>query len=138
MEPRSLDDDLRKLHDAEWHLVVMDRETNSLRIGFTGEDKINIELMFTNVTTFKINNILYQNIVSRAMSSDGILDLKKIKEITRWTCSGSNNDLLISEENFDSILKKIYSKDLILFYIDPSWGAEAGVIAGTITISKSN
>ncbi len=136
MEPSSLTAaDLPLLHDAELCLILMDRDAASLRLSFKNSSKTINTLLFRNILTYKINNVQYQNVVSRILvSKSGIQFDGDLEKVVRWTCSGSSNDLLISEDNLRSHIAEIRSGGLELFYAEPSWGAEVGVIAESINM----
>ena len=70
MTPGAWDDLLRGLHDAELCTVSMDRGNQKLELGFNKSDGTTCNLKFTRVLTSRINNILYQNVVSRILFWD--------------------------------------------------------------------
>jgi hypothetical protein len=131
--------DLQPLHDAELNLILMDRAGRSLRLGFMGPDQIGYIFTFENIVTYKINNVQCQNVISRILISGLTSDLdKNIDKIVRWTCSGSANDLLITEDQLQQHVLTIRSSRLRLLYVDPSWGAEIGVMAEVMNLTHSN
>lgn len=137
MEQNSLKtEEFSVLHDAELCLVSMDRENGKLQLGFRGVDRTIYLLSFERIITFRINNIQYQNVVSGALlfgvSKDFYEDLERV---VKWICSGSEENLLISEKNLRDYIAKVRSGDLQLLYVDPSWGAEIGVIAENVSMS---
>lgn len=129
--------DLSVLHDAELNLVAMGREEAKLRLGFKAVDQGVHIISFHQVLTLRIDNLQFQNVVSRVLLSDAATGFKDdLERVVRWTCSGSANDLLISEQNLQKHLTGIRSGRLQLLYIDPSWGAEIGVIAEGFYLSE--
>lgn len=127
--------DLSILHDAELCLVAMDREAGTLRLGFKGSDHTTYAMSFHGVLTYRINDVIYQNVVSRVVmwGSDQPID-GEMERVMRWTsCSGST--LLISEQVLERYVAKVRSGELRLVYVDPSWGAEIGVLAERMHLS---
>ena len=129
--------DLSGLHDAELCLVSMNRATASLRLEFKNIDQSTSKISFDGVLTYRINNIQYQHVISRIIVSGVTPDFGgDLEKTARWTCSGSSNELLIPEKNLQNHVGRILSGNLILFYVEPSWGAEIGVIAEAINMSS--
>jgi hypothetical protein len=111
----------------------MDRSNQKLELGFNKSDGTTCNLIFTGVLTYRINNILYQNVVSRILDSGTDRGVgSDLDTIARWTC-GAEDKLMISEENLVRHTARIQSGELRLFYVEPSWGAEIGVIAKAIS-----
>ncbi len=122
-------DGIPNLHDWELHAVLMDRHSKTLKLGFRSPDsEATIEISFENIVTYKINNIQHQNVVSRIIVSDTSHDAECLDRLTRWASSGAEGRLIIPERNLAAILERIHAGELGLFYVDPSWGAEIGVI----------
>lgn len=126
------------LHDAELCLVTMDRELKTLALEFKTIDGTIRRVEFSNVFAQKIDNIQQQNVVSRVLRSDHPPGFgPDFNDILRWCCSGSSHSLLFSEERIDLISTEIREGALHLFYFDPTWGAEIGVIGQSMTVSKA-
>ncbi len=111
----------------------MDREQKTLNLGFqldTGEKK---EIQFSGVLAYKITDIYSQNVVSRLLlSSAGNID-----DPTLDHCLSLIHDRhAAGQPKFPQPIKAdILRQDLLLFYMEPSVGAEAAVIARHIQIS---
>jgi len=126
-------DDLSRLHDAELFLVQTDRDKSELQLAFKADEKYNYRFIFNGVATYKINNMLYQNVVSSIKISNVNSDVDfDVEYLVRWVCSNSSNDLLISETKLSKYISDIIDGSMNLFYLNPSWGAEIGVIADSI------
>lgn len=131
--------DLLGLHDAELYLILMNREAKSLQLNFRCVGKQIYKFIFNEVLTYKINNVQYQNVVSRILVSNANIQFDDdLDQVVRWTCSGSLNDLLISEDNLRQHISNIRSSDLQFFCVEASWGAEVGVIAKSISVSHES
>ena len=127
--------DLSALHDSELYLVRRDRDYRSLKLGFRNIDRTFSNMLFGNILTYRMDNIQCQDVVSRIIASNTTSGFEdNIEKIARWTSSVANN-LLISEDKLRTHIGKIRSGDLQLIYVQPSWGAEIGVIAETVTLS---
>lgn len=128
--------DLTFLHDAELCLVAMDREAATLRLGFKVVDQGVRSLSFRGVLTHRIENLQYQNVVSRILVSGADLQSDSdIERIMRWTCSIPGDRLLFPEQRLQEHVARVRSGDLRLLYVEPSWGAEVGVIAERFYLS---
>lgn len=140
------------LHDAELCLVAMDREAAELRLGFKGVDGAVHAVSFHGVVTHRIDNVQFQNVVSRVLVSGGDLPpdgevarmmrwtsgrllSDDVDRIVRWTCGLPGVHPLISEPNLQAHMARLRNGDLRLFYAEPSWGAEIGVIAQRFHLS---
>jgi len=131
--------DLSVMHDAELYLVAMDRDAGTLRLGFKGVDQRIRSFSFRGVLTHRIDNVQYQNVVSRILvSGTGLLSDDEAERIIRWTSSISSGRLLISEQILQGHIARVRSGDLRLLYGEPSWGAEFGVIAERFHLSDGH
>src|ERR1039458_2170256 len=102
--------DLLALHDKDLHIVSMDRDNKSLQLGSRGGDRTTYTFSFENVLTYRINNIQYQNVVSRILASSVASDFGgDLEKIVRWTSSVPPGRLLISEENLQIHIGRIRS-----------------------------
>ncbi len=127
--------DLLALHDAELFEVLMDRDANYLRLGFRNLDHAEIRIEFENILTYRIDNIRYQNVVSRLQMSNVSTNFdEELETAARWTCSGSSGALWSSEEILRNRIENIRDGNLQLLCLDPSCGAEVGVIAETVKL----
>jgi hypothetical protein len=130
--------DVALLHDAELHLVCMDRSQQQLKLSFNCLGGGQSSILFCGTRAYKITEIRSQNVASRIMISSLGSDFDgDIEGILRWIYTDSSNIMLISEISLKTHLQDIISGDLHLLYIDPSCGAEIGVIAKTISLGPS-
>jgi hypothetical protein len=129
--------DLSFLHDAGLTRVAVDREASELRLGFRAVDQSMHWLSFYRVLTLRIDNFQLQNVVSRVLASGSGAEFgDDLERVFRWTSSGNTGALLISEQNLRRHVARIRAGELRLLYVDPSWGAEIGVIAEGFHLSK--
>jgi hypothetical protein len=131
--------DLSVMHDAELYLVSMDREAARLRLGFKVVDQGILSLSFHGVLTHRIDNLQFQNVVSRILvAGTGLRFDGDIEQIMRWTSSLPSGRLLIPEQKFQDHLARVRSGNLGLLYVEPSWGAEIGVLAERFLLSDGD
>ena len=123
-----------ELHDAELRFAEMRREEEELTLRFRCVSQQEITFQFSGVLTNKINNVQNQNVVSRCFISTGSGLNSDLEELVRWTSSVPPDKLLISESRLSQILLDIANGSLKFFYVDPSWGAEIGVIASCLSM----
>jgi len=127
---------LAEFHDAELQKIVMDRTQKTLTLVFDLDTGLKKEICFCGVLDYKISEIYSQNVVSRLLlsSTDGMDD------------SGLDQVLALvydrrtaGQPNFpEAVRSDIMSHKLFLFYLEPSVGAEAVVVAKSILISEGS
>lgn len=125
-------------HDAELYNVHMDRTTSSVRLSFAKVDSTRGEFCFQGVVEYRIESIHFQNVASRLrlLSSSEPSDLA-IEKILKWTFSRLPENLSsVSSERLSELHSKIVTGDLVLFYLEPSVGAELGVVAETVSLTN--
>ena len=126
-------------HDAELAKIAMNRSNKTLTLTFDMLNGTFESLEFHDILSYKISDVTYQNVVSRIfVSCSGGMDKAELFRIFRWICSSREGNLLISEESFRQYEQDIFEGRLILLYLDPSWGAEAGVVCKRISVSVSD
>ncbi len=128
-----LKDALAKMHDAELVSVEVVREEKKLILGFQ-KAKAQVEYLFCNdVVAFRVNNFIFQNVVSRLIvSSDYSLNDEETLTWVKWIHSFNDTKTTIRPDAIDSYVKRIRDKELILFFIDPSWGGEVAAICKSL------
>jgi len=127
---------LATFHDAELYKVVMDRKLKTLALAFELADGNKEEFSFEGVLTYKIDNIFYQNVVSRLyLTSARMIEEGELDRILSWTFSRVAEPATKDSDYFQKAKSDILAGKLILFYLDPSVGAQASVIAENILIS---
>ncbi len=129
-------DNVAGLHDAELYLVKMDRENATIDLGFKCIDHSVCTISFGKIWNYRIENIITQNVVSRILVSNTLRGFgDDLEKTVRWAFS-IGNTLFISDEYVKEYVQRINSGELLLVYLDPSWGAEVAVIAEVMTVSR--
>ena len=129
------------LHDAELSCIRIDRKTNFLKLSFslingTEELQAVCTFDFRNVTTFRIEDFLMQNVIMKVTLSEcSELPEGEIMRLVKWIVDNSEGKRLRLIDEVSSIVGSIRDGSRKLFYIDPAWGAEIGVIAQRVEIS---
>lgn len=125
-----------KLHDYELTLVDIDRTRSGLTLLFSGPSSEQVQIAFQDVVTFRITDMQPQNVVFRiqVVRSAGKLEEQDISRI-RWLVCQGQDEMLINEQQLDSLVKAVETGELTYVYVEPSWGAEIGVLAGALTCS---
>jgi hypothetical protein len=125
--------DLAEFHDAELHKIIMDRKENSLILVFELDTGAKKEIRFDKVFAYKISDIYFQNVVSRLLlSSAGTMDVSNIDHALGLIFDRRP----AGQPNFPETVKMdILKQELLLFYLDPSVGAEAAVAAKGVLIT---
>lgn len=129
--------DLDAFHDAELYQVLMDRKANTLGLVFELDTGARMVIRFARIREYKVSEIYFQNVVSRLrLSSLGKMTEQDMGWILAWMMDrdekGRTN--LIENVSKDAVTD-IRDGKYFLFYLEPSVGAEIGVIAEEMTIS---
>ncbi len=120
-------------HDAELVSVEIKRLEKKILLGFIRVNGIAAHLSFSDVVSFRINDLNFQNVVSRLIVSTEIpLDDKEIIQWVKWIHSSNETQPVITSDAIGKYLKQIKNNELILFVMEPSWGAEGAVICRSI------
>ena len=111
------------------------RRTRTLSLTYELADGTGRCLTFEEVLTYRINNIIYQNVINAAiLSTVSSTDRNEVNRLVTWTCHSDDGTRLASSERLANISQQIANGDLILAYFEPSWGAEVGVIARRVWV----
>lgn len=127
------EDILAEFHDAELQKIVMNRNQKTLALVFDLNSGKKRTISFYKVLAYKLSDIYYQNVVSRLLlSSVGTMDSIDLDQALGLVYDRRP----AGQPSYpDTIKSDILNQDLLLFYLDPSVGAEAAVIAKKILVS---
>jgi hypothetical protein len=126
---------LSKLHDAELSDVSINRNKKTLMLSFVTENFEEVRILFDGVVFQRINNVINQNVISYAvLSGVSNISVDNLNSMSKWVTSIGKNDTSINEDSLSNHIRKILNNDTILFYVEPSWGAEIGVISNEVYI----
>jgi hypothetical protein len=126
---------LSKLHDAELSDVSINRNKKTLMLSFVTENSEEVRILFDGVVFQRINNVINQNVISYAvLSGVSNISVDNLNSMSKWVTSIGKNDTSINEDSLSNHIRKILNNDTILFYVEPSWGAEIGVISNEVTL----
>jgi hypothetical protein len=126
---------LSKLHDAELSDVSINRNKKTLMLSFVTENSEEVRILFDGVVFQRINNVINQNVISYAvLSGVSNISVDNLNSMSKWVTSIGKNDTSINEDSLSNHIRKILNNDTILFYVEPSWGAEIGVISNEVYI----
>ena len=126
---------LSKLHDAELSDVSINRNKKTLMLSFVTENSEEVRILFDGVVFQRINNVINQNVISYAvLSGVSNISVDSLNSMSKWVTSIGKNDTSINEDSLSNHIRKILNNDTILFYVEPSWGAEIGVISNEVYI----
>lgn len=129
---------LVKIHDAELLNVSIMRDVSSLQLEFLlvtgGKSKVLVE----GVTHFRATDIVMQNVVSRLLiSSLDALSSDDVRHWLRWVTRLSSGSSFASDEQLDLLCAKILSQELVLLFLEPSWGVELVIVGNSISVTAS-
>lgn len=126
---------LSEFHDSELVSVELQRGNKSLVLGFETANNKLWKFQFSGVVVFRIADVIQQNVVSRVLTVPGHpFTAEQLTYWINWASSVSNSDQLLAAAALKSISDKIQKGELLLFVLEPSWGAEAAIICNSIEV----
>lgn len=128
---------LRKFHDAELNEIRHDRSLSTVLLSFTNEDGSTATITFQGVCGLRVVDYGLQNVVSRLLSSDEIKDHEDIRKNVIWIKGTSEGKCLVNASAVEKLVDEIEGNRLRLFVLEPSWGAEIGILAQSFSIKQS-
>ena len=117
------------LHDAELEAMHIDRALERVTLGFRKPDGSYAEYRFRGVRAVRLTGLILQNVVSRIfLSPSELLSDEEIHRIVHWIFSGDDGRSMVDHQLVERSVADVHSGAMRLFYVDPSLGAEIGVI----------
>ena len=116
------------LHDCELVGLEHQRQARRLLLRFSGDSGENTTLTFSGVLALRIVDYRLMNIVSRIVIFDSTTKVELVREELLWIKGSSQGELLEDIDNIEDFAARVNSGNLRLFSLDPTWGAELGVI----------
>jgi hypothetical protein len=126
---------LAALHDAELVATEIGTAGRTLSLRFKRADGTLCTLRFTGVRQLRINGMFRQNVASRVLLTPSKrFDAAYVQENLEWLYTFDNGrpDAAMVEAGAAGIA----NGTLILFYVDPSIGAEIAVLSAGVTIEE--
>lgn len=125
---------LADFHDSEVVGITLDRENGVVRLEFSLEDGRRQTIAFSGVTGFRVDNLLQQNVVSRLLVS-GIHEftLGQLTHWVTWMNSTSTAPPFVRPDAIDDYVKLVLSGEMVLFVLEPSWGAECAILCNSFS-----
>ena len=126
---------LSEFHDSELVTVDVLNGKQSLALGFNTVDNKLQTFHFAGLAGFRITNFIQQNVVSRVLMFPGHpFSTEQLNYWINWALSVSDTDKLLTAVALKSITERIQKGELLLFVVEPSWGAEAAIICKSIAV----
>ncbi len=109
---------LSRLHDAELHEIMIDTKKKGLILSFISEDNIRYAFQFHDVLFQRINGVLGQNVVSRAIISNiSNIDANEMEALAKWTSSIGDNNRPLDAALFAKHVSDIAAGDTVLSFL---------------------
>ena len=123
--------DFAWVHDSELTSVTMDRLANTLELRFRSVDGLTYALLFEDATEYRIEDVRFQNVVFRFLiyGHGAAPEDERLDRLLRWTLNRATSG------GVESVRGAIRHGSRLLFYAEPSVGAEIGVVARAIRVS---
>ena len=126
---------LSELHDSELISIEIQRDQHLLVLGFKLVNNEVRKLRFTNVVGFRVTDVIEQNIVSQVLMFPGYpFSTEQLTHWIKWANSLSDTEPLVTSEALERITGQLQRGELILFVVEPSWGAEVAIICGSVLV----
>lgn len=131
-------EELENIHDAELVNISIMRAVRSLRLEFLLVTGGKIQVLVDGVTHFRAADVIMQNVVSRLLiSSRDALSDNDIADRLRWVTRLSDTSSFASDPQLDLLRAKLLSNELVLIFLEPSWGAELVIVGKSISVTTS-
>jgi hypothetical protein len=125
------------LHDSELDRVMHSRSTKTLRLRFDLMNGKFAEFFFNDVLAYRIDGMRDQNVVSKiVVSTTSPIPHDELRRVLVWISSSPEGHFLVSEELLARHLSAVISGELRIFHLDPSCGAEVGVVCRSTSLSQ--
>ena len=129
-------DKLKILHDTKFVSIEDDLEFMLTKLTFVSEDNKNIiTVLLKDVVSARCTDWLFGNIV---LDADILNDAEDKMIIDNIVFAEYMNEILIQKKAYLPLLEKIKNNELLLFQINPSYGAYYVAIAKNISINMQS
>lgn len=121
---------LNDFHDAELTEIAIERQQRIVKLSFLLADGTRCLLNFSGVHGFRCTELIMQNVVYRATidwQHESVL--KDVQSVVRWTYQLSDGSSQVTEDVIARLSDEVRNNRLVLFSIEPSWGAALVVLA---------
>lgn len=132
-----MNEELTSFHDAELVGVDHDRAHETVSLTFSMPDGHVSKISFQDVVVVRITNYGLQNVVLRLMTSTSSeLTPADRRRMVEWAFSDADGSQLGNPTSLHDLMDRVSSGAALVFYLEPSWGAEATVVARSMTIAR--
>lgn len=127
---------LSTFHDAELRQISHIADVNRLELGFEKADGQFVVISLRGLVAFRVVDFGLQNVVSMLLVQGFNLKLTKPELVDRvgWISNNCDGDQLSDLATVNTLVQRVDSGELLLFILEPSWGAEMIVLAEKIVI----
>lgn len=116
-------------HDAELSGTAYSRANASILLNFELVNGDSVQLLFSGVEAFRINDFGLQNVVSRILASPSYaFSINQINEYVSWAHSKHDYKASFSDQEIRDIGTAVERGELTLFVLEPSVGAEIVIL----------
>jgi hypothetical protein len=116
--------------------VRINRAAAMLGLDFLLPGGPTVAFSFAGVIHLRIAETLLQNVVYRVFVLPGdALQREEIRRILTWMFS-LDGKLAIADSFLETHVADVLAGDRVLFYAEPSWGAEIGVLCASVACSE--
>ncbi|WP_109483568.1 hypothetical protein [Paraburkholderia sp. C35] len=125
-----------RYHDAEVVGLSYARADRVARIDFALVDG-EAGLLFSGVLALRVSDFGLQNVVSRVLlSTDHHFSIDATRDHVRWACSQHDYQASLTDQKIAAIEEALSQRELLLFVIEPSAGAEIVILCETMLIAS--
>ncbi len=124
---------LSDIHDSEIISINIYRSIRELEFILNSSNNTIIRIVFHDIAIFRINDVLFQNIISRLIiHANKYTNDEDVIYWINWISMSSNGEYIVAKDMAHNYLKQIKNNELTLFLLEPSWGAESAIICKSL------
>lgn len=124
---------LSDIHDSEIISINIYKSRRELEFILNSSNNTIIRIVFHDIAIFRINDVLFQNIISRLMiHTNKHTNDKDITYWINWISMSNNGEYIVAKDMAHNYLKQIKNNELTLFLLEPTWGAESAIICKSL------
>jgi len=127
---------VEKFHDAELRSFETIREERFVKLSFILQSSEIYQIQLHNIAAFRAVDIIHQNVISSLLVST-IFEFSPERAVhfIKWTNSLTDNSSLINDQQIARYVDRLTRREIMLFVLEPSWGAEIAALCESISIS---
>lgn len=127
-------DQINRLHDADVFGISISESGTEFDLLLRTSEGSKVKFIFEDLQFLRVVDFCHgQNIISRAIIYQGDqLDLEVVKKHLEWATSTTITSSYLKEDKLKELCSDIAHRKILLFYLEPSVGAELVAVCKSI------